>query len=157
MALLHKLLFAVGSLGRLISFCIQALLPHKQLEIVQRCAPGARLPGHQETAGLGRLYAIAVGFVWSAMACFRLECAMSQTTLSECTSGVSLQLGWTQFAARRHCHQVPEKRRMEVQKHGAERRRQWHKLHIGIDAQALQVRAICVTSNNVSDAVAAMP
>ena len=41
---------------------------------------------------------------------------------------------------------------MEVQKHGAERRRQWRKLHIGIDAQTLQVRAICVTSNNVSDA-----
>jgi len=30
---------------------------------------------------------------------------------------------------------------------------QWCKLHIGIDAQTLQVRAICVTSNNVSDAV----
>ncbi|GEQ76402.1 hypothetical protein CTTA_3407 [Comamonas testosteroni] len=32
---------------------------------------------------------------------------------------------------------------------------QWCKLHIGIDAQTLQVRAICVTSNNVSDAVVA--
>ncbi|EHN67122.1 Transposase DDE domain [Comamonas testosteroni] len=42
---------------------------------------------------------------------------------------------------------------MEVQKHGAERRRQRRNLHIGIDAQTLQVRAICVTSNNVSDAV----
>lgn len=42
---------------------------------------------------------------------------------------------------------------MEVQKHGAERRRQWRKLHIGIDTQTPQVRAICVTSNNVSDAV----
>lgn len=30
---------------------------------------------------------------------------------------------------------------------------QWCKLHIGIDAQMLQVRVICVTSNNVSDAV----
>jgi len=29
---------------------------------------------------------------------------------------------------------------------------QWRKPHIGIDAQTLQVRAICVTSNNVSDA-----
>lgn len=41
---------------------------------------------------------------------------------------------------------------MEVQKHGPERRRQWRKLHIGIDSQTLQVRAICVTSNNVTDA-----
>ena len=44
----------------------------------------------------------------------------------------------------------------KCKKHGPERRRQWCKLHIGIDAQTLQVRAICVTSNNVSDA-AVMP
>ncbi|MDR0213200.1 MAG: IS5 family transposase, partial [Comamonas sp.] len=40
----------------------------------------------------------------------------------------------------------------KCKKHGAERRRQWRKLHIGIDAHTLQVRAICVTSNDVSDA-----
>ena len=38
----------------------------------------------------------------------------------------------------------------KCKKHGPERRRQWRKLHIGIDAQTLQIRAICVTSNNVS-------
>ena len=37
-------------------------------------------------------------------------------------------------------------------KHGAQSRRQWRKLHIGIDAQTMQLRTICVTSNNVSDA-----
>ena len=41
---------------------------------------------------------------------------------------------------------------MKCKKHGAERRRQWRKLHIGIDAQTLQIRTICVTSNDVSDA-----
>lgn len=40
----------------------------------------------------------------------------------------------------------------KCKKHGAERRRQWRKLHIDIDAQTLQIRAIFVTSNNVSDA-----
>ena len=40
----------------------------------------------------------------------------------------------------------------KCKKHGAERRRQWRKLHIGIDAQTLQIRTICVTSNDVSDA-----
>ena len=40
----------------------------------------------------------------------------------------------------------------KCKKHGPERRRQWRKLHIGIDAQTLQIRAIAVTSNNVSDA-----
>ena len=36
--------------------------------------------------------------------------------------------------------------------HGPARRRQWRNLHIGIDAQTLQMRAICVTSNEVVDA-----
>ena len=39
-----------------------------------------------------------------------------------------------------------------AKKHGPERCRQWRKLHISIDAQVLQVRAICATSNNVTDA-----
>ena len=39
----------------------------------------------------------------------------------------------------------------KCKKHGSDYRRQWRKLHIGIDAQTLQIRAICVTSNNVSD------
>ncbi len=40
----------------------------------------------------------------------------------------------------------------KCKKHGAKYRRQWRKLHIGINADTLQIRAICVTSNNVSDA-----
>ena len=40
----------------------------------------------------------------------------------------------------------------KCKKHGPDYRRQWRKLHIGIDATTLQIRAICVTSNNVSDA-----
>ncbi len=42
----------------------------------------------------------------------------------------------------------------KCKKHGPERRRQWRKLHIGIDAQTLQIRAICVTLNNITDAAA---
>ena len=42
----------------------------------------------------------------------------------------------------------------KCKKHGAEYRRQWRNLHIGIDTDTLQIRAICVTSNNVSDASA---
>lgn len=40
----------------------------------------------------------------------------------------------------------------KCKKHGPERRRQWRKLHIGIDAQTLQIRAIFTTSNEVTDA-----
>lgn len=37
-------------------------------------------------------------------------------------------------------------------KHGAEYRRQWRKVHLGIDAHTLEVRAIEVTDNRVGDA-----
>ena len=36
-------------------------------------------------------------------------------------------------------------------KHQPEYRRQWRKLHIGIDAKTLQIRALQLTKNNVSD------
>ena len=36
-------------------------------------------------------------------------------------------------------------------KHQPEYRRQWHKLHIGIDAEAMQIRTIQLTINNISD------
>lgn len=36
-------------------------------------------------------------------------------------------------------------------KHQAEYRRQWRKLHIGIDAETLQIRAVQLTANNISD------
>lgn len=36
-------------------------------------------------------------------------------------------------------------------KHGAERRRQWRKVHMGIDAETLQIRAMVVTTNEVGD------
>ena len=39
----------------------------------------------------------------------------------------------------------------KTKKHGAERRRQWRKVHLGIDADTLQIRAIVVTTNEVGD------
>jgi len=36
-------------------------------------------------------------------------------------------------------------------KHQPEYRRQWRKLHIGIDAKTLQIRAVQLTTNNISD------
>ena len=40
----------------------------------------------------------------------------------------------------------------KYKKHGAQYCHQWRKLRIAIDKQMMQIRAICVTSNNVSDA-----
>lgn len=39
----------------------------------------------------------------------------------------------------------------KTKKHGAERRRQWRKVHLGIDADTLQIRAIVVTTNDVGE------
>ena len=36
-------------------------------------------------------------------------------------------------------------------RHQPEYRRQWHKLHIGIDAETLQIQAVYPTTNNVCD------
>ena len=36
-------------------------------------------------------------------------------------------------------------------KHQPEYHRQWRKLHIGIDAETLQIRAVQLTTNNLSD------
>lgn len=40
----------------------------------------------------------------------------------------------------------------KCKKHGAEYRRQWRKMHLGIDARTLEIRAIEVTNNSVGDA-----
>lgn len=40
----------------------------------------------------------------------------------------------------------------KAKKHGADDRRQWRKVHLGIDAQTMERRAIEVTSNSVGDA-----
>ncbi len=40
----------------------------------------------------------------------------------------------------------------KTKKHGTEYRRQWRKVHLGIDAETLEIRAIEVTSNSVGDA-----
>lgn len=40
----------------------------------------------------------------------------------------------------------------KTRKHGASYRRQWRKVHLGIDAETLEIRAIEVTSNAIGDA-----
>ena len=37
-------------------------------------------------------------------------------------------------------------------KHGAEYRRQWRKVHLGIDAETLEIRAVEITDNRIGDA-----
>jgi IS5 family transposase len=40
----------------------------------------------------------------------------------------------------------------KIKKHGAAYRRQWRKVHLGVDAQTLEIRAIEVTDNAIGDA-----
>lgn len=39
-----------------------------------------------------------------------------------------------------------------ARKHGGPKRRLWRKIHIGVDEQTLEIRAIEVTSNSIGDA-----
>lgn len=45
-----------------------------------------------------------------------------------------------------------DKGELTRKKHGAEYRRQWHKVHLGIDAQTLEIRSVEVSDNSVGDA-----
>ncbi|PLY42120.1 hypothetical protein CSZ94_12130 [Janthinobacterium sp. ROICE36] len=49
-------------------------------------------------------------------------------------------------------HQDTGRRRVDAKKHGADYRRQWRKVHLGIDAATLEIRAIEVTDNATGDA-----
>jgi hypothetical protein len=40
----------------------------------------------------------------------------------------------------------------KTKKHGAEYRRQWRKVHLGIDAETMEIRAIEITDNSIGDA-----
>jgi hypothetical protein len=40
----------------------------------------------------------------------------------------------------------------KTKKHGAEYRRQWRKVHLGIDAKTMEIRAIEITGNSIGDA-----
>ena len=70
-------------------------------------------------------------------------------TDAQCANTLRTQSRWVAPSGGFNGNQVSGGRRVEVQKHGAQYRRQWRKLHIGIDAQTMQIRAICVTSKSV--------
>ena len=40
----------------------------------------------------------------------------------------------------------------KTKRHGADYRRQWRKVHLGIDAQTVEIRAIEITDNAIGDA-----
>ena len=44
------------------------------------------------------------------------------------------------------------KGKWKIRKHGANYRRQWRKVHLGVDAQTLEIRAIEVTDTAIGDA-----
>jgi hypothetical protein len=55
-------------------------------------------------------------------------------------------------ADRQHGCEDAGRRGWKIKKHGADYRRQWRKVHLGVDAQTLEIRAIEVTDNAIGDA-----
>ena len=54
--------------------------------------------------------------------------------------------------SRQHASHAPAGNKWNARKHGGSKRRLWRKIHIGIDADTLEIRAIEVTGNHVGDA-----
>lgn len=86
------------------------------------------------------------------MASSRLQHAVSPPTQPGCAVCIPAQFGGLHLLVDSTGIKFLGECEWKCKEHGPERRRQWRKLHIGIDAQTLQVRAICVTSNNATDA-----
>ena len=103
----------------------------------------------RQTTGLVESVLQLCGLTWSVP---------DFSTLCRCQLDLRVQVAYTRSQAGLHLLvdstgiKFLGEGEWKCKKHGPERRRQWRKLHIGIDAQTLQIRAICVTSNNVSDA-----
>ena len=49
------------------------------------------------------------------------------------------------------CNRLPGNK-WNARKHSSPKRRIWRKIHIGVDEETLEVRAVEVTTNNIGDA-----
>ena len=49
-------------------------------------------------------------------------------------------------------NQFPREREWHARKHGGPKRRVWRKIHLGIDEETLEVRAVEVTGSHIGDA-----
>ena len=71
----------------------------------------------------------------------------------ECRHPLPAQHGCVALADRQHRDQIRGRRGMvSPPKHGPSKPRQWRKVHLGIDADTLEIRAIEVTGSRVGDA-----
>lgn len=99
--------------------------------------------------------AVAAQNGWPTLGSTRLQHDVSQTKRFRCSG--ALPPKWQMLADSTGIKFLGEGE-WKTKKHGAERRRQWRKMHLGIDAENMQIRAMVVTSNEVGDSpVAAGP
>lgn len=79
----------------------------------------------------------------------------SRDIAAQCTAGhwiaqASRPLSGHGFAM--PCRAVEDEGEWNARKHGGSKRRLWRKIHIGIDEETLEVRAVEVTTSNIGDA-----
>ena len=78
---------------------------------------------------------------------------MSTSADTEREPAVSRIYRATEPPNRQHRHQKAEgEGEWNARKHGGSKRRVWRKIHIGIDEETLEVRAVEVTGSNIGDA-----
>jgi len=98
------------------------------------------------------------GFVESVLALSGLDCPVPDyTTLCRRQKHLKVQIPYRAASGLLHLLvdstgiKFSGEGEWQVRKHGASRRRQWRKIHIGIDAETLEVRAVEMTSNRIGD------
>jgi hypothetical protein len=96
-----------------------------------------------------------IGFIQSLLKLAGLDWSVPDySTLSRRQQTLQVQIPYQKSAGALHLlvDSTGIKGEWKTKKHGAEYRRQWRKVHLGIDAETLQIRAIEVTVNRQGDA-----
>jgi len=100
------------------------------------------------------------GLVTSLLKRAKLDWSVpDNTTLCRCQKTLAVTFGWRLGLGRLHLLvdstgiKMKGEGEWKTRKHGASCRRQWRKVHVGIDAETMEIRAIEITTNEVGDAL----
>jgi hypothetical protein len=121
----------------------------KDAEKLRRAAKATRYDALRQSLGLVESLLLLAGLDWKmpdfSTLCRRQKTLRVQLPYRASTTALNLLVDSTGI-------KFLGEGKWKRKKHGAEYRRQWRKVHLGIDANTLEIRAIEVTDNSVGDA-----
>ena len=133
-------------------------VPHGEVEGVQRGALAMNVVGHGDALAW-HAERQALGMVQNLLQLAKLDWPVLDCS-TVCRRQKTLQVELSSLRTKSPLQllvditgiKFPGEGEWKREKHGAEYRRAWRKVHLGIDAQMLEIRAIDVTSNAIGDA-----